>query len=799
MKTALARVSGSLSVLLLVLGCILSPLSFSAVFEVRDNQPYEALGTSLDIFRTSDSTLGIDEVSSPHTTAFSKVQVEQINLAYTDETIWLRIRLHNRDSEKIRLFLKSGFSRIDSMTLYAPDGSGGWNILKGGDRVPWSEWPVQSRLLTFPLNMEPLEEKTWYLKVNSTSTMQILLGVIGDTALVENTEQVFFSDGVFYGLCLAVIFVSLMMSLVFREGLYVFFLIHVVAGTLTVMSLDGSGFPIWSPWLDFQEFSVVYFECLDAAFLTLFARRYLRLREFLPRVDVINRVFIGYMLVLIPIASFLPYYFSSFMAVIPISFMILGIFMQSLFRALQGDRPAIVFSLGWSLCFTICIFVVVSNLGLTHNYVNSVYSLKMAFVTEYFVLLAGLGFRLYLLRRGQELGERQALTERAENQAKGEILARISHEIRTPLNGILGITDLLKRTSLDQQQTRYVGTVSEAGRSLLTMINDVLDHARIDSGHISLEHIPFSLPDLLDRVVDMFQVEAERKGLRLHFELDSDLPDQVIGDPTRFRQVVVNLLGNACKFTEQGAVYFRIRKDWADDNFIRLRVEVEDTGIGISSELRGVLFNSFTQGADDISRKFGGSGLGLTISRQLVELMGGSIDFKSVPGKGSRFWFQISFMPVNSVSDEGDFNFDISDYRFYGNKVLVAEDNDTNWVVVSAYLMDLGVEPVRAEDGVKAVELYRREHFDLVFLDCAMPGLSGFEVAAEMKAIESGEGRELIPIIALTAHVSETVRTQCLMSGMDDYLGKPFSREEIALVLKRYILPVPEDIGGVLN
>ena len=810
MKVASGRIPIIVGFLLWVLLLLTSPATLASYFEVGDNQAFEPLGTSLEIFRTSDHSLGIEEIVSSQLNSlsesrspeirFSRVQVEQLNLAYTDEAIWLRIKLKNQDSHPIRLFLRSGFSRIDSMTLFSQNGSGEWFEQRGGDRTPWYEWPLKTRLLTFPVEMDGNEEKTWYLKVTSTSTMQIHLGVMGDKALAEDSEQSFFSDGVFYGLCLAVIFVALMVALVLREDLYFFFLIHVVAGTLTVMSLDGSGFTLWPNWLDFQEYSVVYFECLDAAFLVLFARRYLRLRHFLPRTDIINRVFIGYMVALIPVASFFPYYISSFMAVIPICFMVVGIFMQSLFRALQGDRPAIVFSIGWSLCFTICIFVAVSNLGLTHNYVNSVYSLKMAFVTEYFVLLSGLGYRLYLLRRGKEQGEMQALTERAENQAKGEILARISHEIRTPLNGILGLTDLLKRTPLNQQQTRYVGTVSEAGGSLLTMINDVLDHARIDSGQISLEHIPFSLSELLDRIVDMFQVEAERKGLKLHFELDSELPEQLIGDPTRLRQVIVNLLGNACKFTEKGHVYLRIRKDWADDSCVRLRIEVEDTGIGIGQELRDVLFNSFTQGSNDISRKFGGSGLGLTISRQLVELMGGTIDFSSKLGKGSRFWVQVTLAPVVEVqADDEDFDFTISDYRFYGSKVLVAEDNDTNWVVISAYLTDLGVEPVRAEDGKKAVELYRRETFDLVFLDCAMPGLSGFEVATAMREIESRGDRELVPIVALTAHVSEAVRTRCLMSGMDEFIGKPYTREDIALVMKRYILSVPDQFSETVE
>ena len=533
---------------LVALACLMlmASLSSAATMDVEESQEITSVIPWLDIYRSDDASLTIDDVSKPSRPSFTRVIAEELNLAYTDETIWLRLSLRNLSPGTLTFFLESGFSRLDSISLFSPDGKGGWSEMSGGDRTPWYDWPMKTRLLTFPMSLLGEEEKTWYIKINSTSSMHIPLHLSGEKAFLERAESWFFSDGLFYGVCLAVILVALMTAVVMQEAIYYFYFAHVLFGTLTVMALDGSGFRFWPNALNFQEYSVVYFECLNAAFLVLFARSYLRARTFLPRADIINRVYAVYAFLLIPAASFFPYVVSSFMAVVPIAFMVVAIFLQGLYRSIQGDRPAMVFTLAWSLCFTVCVFVAAANFGFSHNFMNSVYSLKIAFLTEYIVLLAGLGYRLSLLRKGESDGRLQVLTERAENQAKDEILARISHEIRTPLNGIIGMSDILQRTGLNARQSRYVSTVSDAGQSLLVIINDVLDHERIRSGHINLEHISFSLPDLLDRVTDMFQVEVEKRGLHLQVEIDPEVPNEVVGDPTRF--VIANLLGNACKF-----------------------------------------------------------------------------------------------------------------------------------------------------------------------------------------------------------------------------------------------------------
>ena len=763
----------------------------ATTLEVRDGQGFQSLTRYFEIYRAQDQTLSIDDVIAIHEAGeFSKVHVEQLNLAYTDEVIWLRFQLRNSDAVPLKLFLESGFSRLDYVSLFTPKDDGSWQEMQGGDRVPWYDWPMARRLVTFPLRLAAEEQKVWILKVHSTSTMHLPMMIVGDQTLMEAAEARYLEDGMFYGICLTVTMIALAVTLLLREDIYLFYFAHIVAGTLAVMTLDGVGFMLWSSALDFQEYSVVYMQCLFGAFLVLFARRYLRLKEHLPRIDRANRFFVSYMLCLIPVAPWLPFVVSSFLAVIPISLMVVGIFTQALIRALQGDRPAMIFTVAWTLCFMICVFVISANFGVVHNYVDSIYGLKLAFLTEYTVLLIGLGYRLYLLRNSEASSRLQALTERTENQAKGEILARISHEIRTPLNGILGITDLLQRTSLNEQQKKYTATVLDSGQSLLTIINDVLDHSRFDAGHISLEHIPFSLPELLDRIVDMFQIEADERGLHLDFMMDSGLPDGVIGDPTRLRQIIVNLLGNACKFTEEGRVSLKIRREWVDDEQLRLRVEVEDTGIGVEPELRGTVFNSFTRGASDIARRYGGSGLGLAISRQLVELMGGTIDFVSEPGRGSRFWFLVTLeVGGTELYSDNAPEYSIGAFKFPGNRVLVAEDNDTNWLVTSTYLHDLGVDAVRARDGEEAIKLYQSQAFDLILMDCTMPRLSGFEVVVEIRAIEFREDRPLTPVIGATTHISDIVREKCLLAGMDDYLGKPFTREEIAVMLSRYLTP----------
>ena len=384
----------------------------------------------------------------------------------------------------------------------------------------------------------------------------------------------------------------------------------------------------------------------------------------------------------------------------------------------------------------------------------------------------------------QELTEARRIAEAA-SYAKSTFLSAMSHEIRTPLNGVLGMSELLQHTRLDTDQTRYVGAIASSGRALHGLLGDILDLAKIEEGQVQLEHIDFDLASLLSEISDVYHELASTRGLLLVSDLQAT-GGWVNGDPGRLRQVVSNLLGNAIKFTERGEV--RLRSEnlpaRAGDRRTWQRFTVEDTGLGIAGEAIDKLFQRFAQADDSTTRKFGGSGLGLVICKHLVELMGGNIQVHSALGQGSRFWFDLPFDSVEAphAATQGM----PKAMHYAGARILLAEDNLVNQQVLKGLLEHLGAAVTVADNGEVALEQFRQGGFDLVFMDCQMPVLDGFEAARRIRAWEQNEpGRHPVPIVALTANALAGDRDACLAAGMSDYLAKPITMASLTKALGR--------------
>ncbi len=390
-----------------------------------------------------------------------------------------------------------------------------------------------------------------------------------------------------------------------------------------------------------------------------------------------------------------------------------------------------------------------------------------------------------------ELKQAKAAAESA-SRTKSDFLASMSHEIRTPMNAIMGIADLLAKTSLTTEQDKYVQIFRRAGDNLLNLINDILDLSKVEASQLELERTGFSLNDHLEKVIEMVAARAQEKGLVLICEIAPDVPADLLGDPTRLRQVLLNLIGNAIKFTESGEVSLRVTLDEGSSSSPVLHFTVSDTGIGISGEKLSRVFERFTQADSSTTRRFGGSGLGLTICKRLVELMGGRIWVESAVDKGSVFSFVVPFENWVGAADRAAVPVGVDrDLPLPALRILLAEDSPDNCTITIAYLEDTPYRLQIAETGAIACEMFEAGNYDLVLMDRQMPVMDGLTAARKIRAWEKANDRAPTPIIALTASALKGDREMCLAAGCTAFLTKPIKQEVLLQAIREHSIVAP--------
>jgi len=806
--------------LLLVCVYIFSQLTMASPLIVHDAK--QDLAHYIEYIEDQTQQLTIQEVlHQPKQWQMQKQ--DKPYFGYSKSAYWLKVDVQTTAyQQSAPRLLEVAYPLLDDIQIFLVQNQKVIQQWQLGDKWLFEQREIPHHLFIVPINLAAQQHYQFYFRIQSSSGLQVPISLWPERSFWQHDQTRQLLLGCFYGSLIIMIAYNFFIWLSVREKSYLFYVIFVIGFGVLLATIDGLSYQyLWPNAVWWNNHAITVLLNFSLAMSLVFGREFLNTRKFNPRLHKLATIYMNIMFVMAVLSFYVPY---QTMIVITLLFsMGTAVLVMTIgicnWRA--GNRAARFFVGSWLLLASMVVLYDLSQLGIIPKSTLTNLAVQIGEWCEVLLLSFALADRINISRmqeqeaqnllmaeerranaereehlqtklkaQEEEIRAKQAINQaQSESRAKSLFLATMSHEIRTPMNAVLGVTQLLENTSLTDVQQHYINLLKNSGKLLISIINDILDYSKIEAGKLAIENTNFNLHQLLTECASLFAVSAKERELPIYTQIAGDVPQWMVGDPTRIRQVIINMLGNAYKFTERGAVTLRakLREDKGKEG-VYILFEVEDTGIGITSEQRERLFQSFSQADSSVTRKYGGTGLGLAISRSLVRLMNGDIGVKSIPNQGSTFWFYVQL--YHGIQPIKKHHIEPNQTPFVypnlsGLHVLIAEDNPTNQMVIVGMLKKYQIEPIVAVDGQDALSkvMAKPEYFDVVFMDCEMPKMDGYTATKEIKAWINQHRFNDVLIFGVSAHALAEYQQQGLASGMNAFIVKPLKQQDLLQAL----------------